>query len=135
MLVSLRFQTVESATEEFTAQAQHAMSVLATRPGFQSADLGRSIDDPGLYVLTMQWADVGSYRRALGSYDVKLQAVEFLSQAIDEPSAYEVLVAVDENGQLRTDTSDRAVDADSVGLGRAAEPGSFGGYGSPSEPK
>ena len=35
-----------------------------------------------------RWKDVGSYRRALSSYDVKMAAVPTLSRAVDEPSAY-----------------------------------------------
>jgi hypothetical protein len=34
---------------------------------------------------------VGSYRRALSSYDVKVTAVPLLSLAYDEPSAFEVM--------------------------------------------
>ncbi len=34
---------------------------------------------------------MGAYRRALSTYDVKLAAVPTLSQALDEPSAYEVV--------------------------------------------
>ena len=37
------------------------------------------------------WEDVGAYRRALSSYDVKVTAVPLLSRAVDEPSAYEVV--------------------------------------------
>ncbi len=40
-------------------------------------------------MLTTRWENVGSYRRALSSYDVKLHAVAVLSRAIEEPSAYE----------------------------------------------
>ena len=42
-------------------------------------------------MLVTRWQDVGSYRRALSSYDVKVGAVPLLSRAIDEPSAYEPL--------------------------------------------
>ena len=41
--------------------------------------------------MVTRWRDVGSYRRALSSYDVKVGAVPLLSRAIDEPSAYETL--------------------------------------------
>ena len=41
--------------------------------------------------MVTRWKDVGSYRRALSSYDVKVGAVPLLSRAIDEPSAYESL--------------------------------------------
>ena len=34
---------------------------------------------------------LGSYRRALSSYEVKVGAVPVLGQAVDEPSAYELL--------------------------------------------
>jgi hypothetical protein len=34
---------------------------------------------------------VGSYRRALSTYEVKRGAVQLLSRTIDEPSAYEPL--------------------------------------------
>jgi hypothetical protein len=40
---------------------------------------------------------VGSYRRALSAYDVKVTAVPLLSQAIDEPSAYELVGDADLN--------------------------------------
>jgi hypothetical protein len=42
-------------------------------------------------VLTTTWEHVGAYRRALSSYDVKLNAVPLLSRALDEPSAYELV--------------------------------------------
>ncbi len=41
--------------------------------------------------MVTRWKDVGSYRRALSSYDVKVGAVRLLGRAIDEPSAYESL--------------------------------------------
>ena len=64
---------------------------LRTHPGFVSGSVGRALDDPGLWLLITSWRDVGSYRRALSSYEVKLQAVPLLSRAVDEPSAYEVV--------------------------------------------
>jgi hypothetical protein len=39
----------------------------------------------------MEWENIGSYRRALSPYEVKLTAVPLLSLAIDEPSAYDDL--------------------------------------------
>ena len=69
--------------------AQGALDALAARPGYVGGLLGRNLDDPGLWLLTTTWADVGSYRRALSAYDVKVAAVPLLSRAVDEPSAYE----------------------------------------------
>jgi hypothetical protein len=71
-----------------------ALAVLAAQPGCEDGRAGRNVDDPGLWVMVTRWADVGSYRRALSSYDVKVGAVPLLSRAIDEPSAYEALDGV-----------------------------------------
>jgi hypothetical protein len=35
---------------------------------------------------------VGAYRRALSSYEVKMTVVPLLSRALDEPSAFEIIV-------------------------------------------
>jgi hypothetical protein len=59
--------------------------------GFVSGTVGRALDDPTLWLLTTTWRDVGSYRRALSSYEVKAEVAPILSKAIDEPSAYEAL--------------------------------------------
>ena len=62
---------------------------------------------------------VGAYRRALSSYDVKLQAIPLLSQAFDEPSAFEVLR--DGVGPAAVVVaSGLAADAGDVSLGSAA---------------
>ena len=95
VLVVNRFRVSESDAEAFRADVGLAVAALAERPGFVRAESGRNVDDPGLWVLATTWADVGSYRRALSSYDVKVGAVPLLSRAIDEPSAFEDL-----DGQL-----------------------------------
>lgn len=70
---------------------EQALAALAQRPGYLAGTIGRNVDEPDLWVLATTWKNVGSYRRALSSYDVKVTAVPLLSQAIDEPSAYETL--------------------------------------------
>ena len=57
-----------------------------------SRDARANVDDPTLWTIVTRWENVGSYRRALSAYDVKLNAVPLLSRAIDEPSAYELVV-------------------------------------------
>ena len=66
-------------------------ALLAAKAGYVAGAVGRNLDDPALWVLETRWANVGSYRRALSAYDVKLGAVPLLSRALDEPSAYEVI--------------------------------------------
>jgi hypothetical protein len=70
---------------------ESALAVLLSQPGCEDGRLGRNVDDPALWVMVTRWRDVGSYRRALSSYDVKVGAVPLLSRAIDEPSAFEDL--------------------------------------------
>ncbi|MGH3744480.1 MAG: antibiotic biosynthesis monooxygenase family protein, partial [Mycobacteriales bacterium] len=84
-----------------------ALAVLAERPGFVRGSLGRAADDPSAWVLVTEWAGVGAWRRALSSYDVKVHARPLLALGRDEPSAFEVLVAVDAEG-TREHGSDRA---------------------------
>lgn len=90
MLVVNRFR-VSEGDEGFRAQLEEALAVLAQCPGHLDGRLGRNVDDPSLWVMVTRWADVGSYRRALSSYDVKVGAVPLLSRALDEPSAFEDL--------------------------------------------
>ena len=96
MIVVNRFRVDESdslATEMFRADAEAALRALGERPGYVAGQIGRNVDDPGLWLLTTTWRNVGSYRRALSAYDVKVTAVPLLSRAIDEPSAYESVEA------------------------------------------
>lgn len=98
----------------FLADAEAAALALAQRPGCQSVEVARALDDASTFLLISRWSDVGSYRRALSNFDVKVAAVPVLSSAVDEASAFEVLAAADPHGLRRFD-SDRATDADTAG--------------------
>ena len=91
VLVVTPFRVPAPSLEEFRAGLDAAHAALAERPGYLDGTVGRNLDDPELWVLTTRWDNVGAYRRALSSYDVKLNAVPLLSRALDEPSAYEVV--------------------------------------------
>lgn len=91
MLVVNRFRVSEDAAESFRADLESALALLAQQKGYDDGQLGRNVDDPTLWTMVTRWRDVGSYRRALSTYDVKMGAVQLLSRAIDEPSAYESL--------------------------------------------
>ncbi len=75
MLVVNRFRVPESEGERFRAEVAEAQAALSERPGYLRGSIGRNVDDPELWVLVTTWEDVGAYRRALSSYDVKLRAV------------------------------------------------------------
>jgi quinol monooxygenase YgiN len=88
VLVVNRFRSDDAGLrDDLTA----ALAVLRARDGCEDGRIGRNVDDPTLWVMVTRWTDVGSYRRALSSYDVKMGAVPLLSRALDEPSAYEDL--------------------------------------------
>ena len=91
MLVVSRFRVPEPEAEAFREGLERAAATLAERPGHVTGQIGRNVDDPELWVLSTTWEHVGAYRRALSSYEVKLHAVPFLSRALDEPSAYELV--------------------------------------------
>lgn len=82
------------ASDAATAQADltACLQGLATCGGYVAGTIARALDDPGLWVLETRWANVGTYRRALSSYEIKMTVVPLLSRAVDEPSAYEVIV-------------------------------------------
>jgi quinol monooxygenase YgiN len=91
VLVVSRFRVAEEETAAFRAELEVAHAALAERAGYVAGTVGRNVDDPTLWVLSTSWENVGSYRRALSSYDVKLRAVGLLGRAVDEPSAFEVV--------------------------------------------
>jgi len=91
VLVVNRFRVPDETAEAFRADLEEALALLAQQKGYSDGRLGRNLDDPTLWTMVTGWRDVGSYRRALSSYEVKVGAVPLLSRAIDEPSAYEEL--------------------------------------------
>jgi quinol monooxygenase YgiN len=91
VLVVNRFRVPEEEADAFRNDLEGALAVLAQQRGYADGQLGRNVDDPTLWTMVTRWRDVGSYRRALSTYDVKTGAVRLLGRAIDEPSAYESL--------------------------------------------
>jgi len=107
----VRFQVAAEDAGTFLPRATRALDALAACAGFEGGSLGPATDDPQLWVMVTRWASVGQYRRGLSSYDVKLRAHPLLYQAVDEPSAFEELVAVAGDGTVHTATTDRADDS------------------------
>lgn len=92
MLAISRFRYDDDLAERATAELGLCLERLRERPGFLSGTVGRAMDDPTLWVLQTRWENVGSYRRALSAYDIRMTVVPLLSDAVDEPSAYEIVV-------------------------------------------
>jgi quinol monooxygenase YgiN len=95
VFVVIRFRVAPDDQPVFETRLATAVEVLARQRGFVAARAGRNVDDPELLALTMEWENIGSYRRALSPYDVKVAAVPLLSEAVDEPTAYETLELTD----------------------------------------
>lgn len=90
MLVVNRFRAGEDPVA-LRADLELVHGLLAAQAGYVDGWVGRNVDDPDLWTLTTRWANVGAYRRALSTYDLKLHGVPVLSRALDEPGAYEVV--------------------------------------------
>ena len=88
MFAIARFQIAQEESEEFRAGLERAHGALAACEGYLGGQIGRNSDDPQLLALITQWRNIGSYRRALSNYQVKMVAVPILARAIDEPGGY-----------------------------------------------
>jgi hypothetical protein len=92
VVTRLRTSSADPAVEdELRRGLLHALAILAGKPGHVGGEVGRNVDDPTLWVLTTRWENVGSYRRALGSYEGKMHIQPLMVHAVDEPSAYELV--------------------------------------------
>ena len=96
------------ASADFPDRAGAALAALAARPGYLRGTVGRSTDDPAAWVLLTEWDNVGSYRRALSAYEVKLHATPLLAAALDLPAGFEALLDVAPGGGSIARTSDRS---------------------------
>ncbi len=96
MIAVSRFRVTQAERDAFEAVSVPAIELLRRQRGLQGLDFGLNLDDPELWVLVTRWADVGSYRRALGSTNRPI-LWPMLALAIDEPSAYDAPEHVGEN--------------------------------------
>jgi quinol monooxygenase YgiN len=88
MFAIARFKVPASQAAEFRIEIERALQIFAEREGFISGDFGQNLDENDLWSLVTHWVNVGSYRRALSSTQVKMEVVPLLATAIDEPGAY-----------------------------------------------
>lgn len=118
MDVVLRFELLTSV-DEWLTEAERVLDLLSAKPGFQSAKVCLALDDDQVGLVVLNFDSVGNYRRALSANDIKLEATNFLSTAIDESSAFEVLVAFD-SGEKKHFSSEKSLDSEEVALGESA---------------
>jgi len=97
MLAMSRFRVQAQAEADFRARAERAVEFLAGCEGNLSAELLRNLDEPQLWCIVSTWRNVGSYRRSFNGNPAKMVLVPLLSEAIDEPSAFDLPQDVGEN--------------------------------------
>ena len=96
MISVTRFRVPDAEAAAFETGLAGLLALLASRPGFVRGRVGRAVDDPGCWLLSTEWDGVGSYRRGLGDYQVKLASPPLMAWSVPEPSAFEVLAASDD---------------------------------------
>ena len=121
LLVVTRHRVDSGARSSFVEKARLALATLSEQGGYLSGCIAQSTDNADEFLIESRWSGVGAFRRALSSFDVKLNAVPLLSTAVDETSAFEVVVSRTVDGEFTTN-SGLADDAGEVGLGSAAGP-------------
>ena len=87
----MRFRSDPAGAADLADRLHDALGRLAAQRGFVTGHVGRNVDDPTLWVLSTTWTGAGTYRRALSAYDVKVHAWPTLGQALDEPTAYQLV--------------------------------------------
>ena len=89
MLAIARFEVPLGNAAHFQTQLSAALESFSKCAGFIDGEFGQNLDDQKLWSFMTRWENVGSYRRALSTNDVKMNVIPTLAQAIDEPGAYE----------------------------------------------
>ena len=97
MIAVSRFRVDAQGTDAFVGRANDAVNFFRTRAGNQSAELVRNLDEPDLWCIASTWRNVGAYRRSFNGFQAKVTLVPLLSEAIDEPGAYDHPDDVGEN--------------------------------------
>ncbi|MEZ5184353.1 MAG: hypothetical protein R2720_01280 [Candidatus Nanopelagicales bacterium] len=101
--------TEHHADDGFLTLARGLLEALARADGFVSGHIGRSPDEPQIWLMATTWRDVGSMRRGFGSFDAKVAAAPVMVSAIDRVSAFEVMAESTSAG-VQVRDSDRSQD-------------------------
>jgi quinol monooxygenase YgiN len=113
------FTVSDDEAAEFSALASRAIELLTAQPGCRRAVLGRSADEPAQRVLTVEFASVVAYRRAMSPFEVREHVIPLLSRG--ESAVYETL-AEGIDGQVTRHASVVAADAATVRPSEASGP-------------
>ena len=106
MLLVCRFTVDPPESDRFVARAHRALDLLGDADGFLGGEVGRAVDDPSYWVLTLRFRSVDAYRRALTPFPVREHVHPLLAEAdTTTPSTYETLLARTRNAPTETHES------------------------------
>jgi hypothetical protein len=117
----MRFEsatTDAAAVSSLGTRLEELLAGLAENPGCELGWVACSPDDPRSWVVTSIWRDMGSFRRGLSGFEVKVALGKLAVEAVDQPSVFEIVLSHGRDG-LEAHTRDRAVDADVAGPDRS----------------
>ena len=93
MLLVCRFTVSPVDAPAFLRRARRALELLTAADGCLGGELGRSVDEADRWALTVRFASIDAYRRALSPFAVREHVVPLLSEALaEEPMTYETLL-------------------------------------------
>ena len=102
MLLVCRFSVAAGDAAGFSSRAHRALDLLGASRGFVDGQVGRSVDDPESWILTVRFASIDAYRRALSPFEVREHVIPLLSEAdTDAPSTYETLLSTTDGTTTR----------------------------------
>ena len=116
VLVVMRFDsatTEADAVRSLETRLADLLTGLAANSGCERGWLACSPDDPRIWVVTTTWRNIGSFRRALSRFEVKVAMGNLAGESVDQPSVFEVIRSHDRDG-LSEHGTDRAFDADTA---------------------
>lgn len=90
VLLVCRFTT--PTPPDLLPRARRALELLTAAPGCIGGELGRAVDEPDSWVLTVRFTSVDAYRRSLSPFAVREHVVPLLAEATPEISTFETLV-------------------------------------------
>lgn len=122
MLLSLRFRAADSAASPPVDESAltAVLAALAGKPGYLRGWVGRSPDSPDVWLLSVEFDNVGNGRRALGAADIRPVLWPLMPAAMDEFSTFEPLSVCLPNADPVSLVSDLAADAGEFRLGTSS---------------
>ena len=82
---------LRAGSSEIVASARQLLAALQARPGFLRGSVAQSVEEDSDLALVARFAELGSWRRALGAADVKLVVTPPARAAAESVGTYEVL--------------------------------------------